>query len=63
MNFSEIGVFPALLLSSATLVAIWMVLIVLQQTRTARLIEVLSVLSAALAASRYFLIWGLTWPR
>ena len=56
-------VFPLFLLVSAALVGLWMVLVVLQWIRVARVIEALTTASALVTAILYVSRWGVTWPR
>jgi|GEM_PF-6151455 len=57
-----VPIFPLFLLCSAALVALWMVFVVLERIRVARVVEVLTAGAAFVTAYMYVARWGFTWP-
>lgn len=57
-----VPVFPLFLLCSAALVAMWMVLVVLERIRIARVLEAVTTASALVTVYLYVSQWGLTLP-
>ena len=57
-----VPIFPLSLLCSAALVALWMVFVVLERIRVARVVEVLTAGAAFVTAYMYVPRWGFTWP-